>query len=180
MRLRRRPSAAAGKSEGAGRMATIEGYNFPDELYYHREHAWVRLEPDGTATIGITDFAQKNAGELVYIDMPFEGDAITQNGTACKIQSAKWIGKLVAPLSGEVSAINEEVQAEAVLINDSPYEKGWFIKIRPSKLEAELPSLLRGAAQILPWLKGEIVRVAKEKAEGEKRKAEREAQQGKK
>jgi len=159
-------------------MATIEGYNFPDELYYHREHAWVRLEPDGTATIGITDFAQKNAGELVYIDMPFEGDAITQNGTACKIQSAKWIGKLVAPLSGEVSAINEEVQAEAVLINDSPYEKAWILKLKPSNLAAEKGQLMQGAAQLLPWLKTEIVRVEKEKAEGEKRKAERDAQRG--
>jgi glycine cleavage system H protein len=159
-------------------MAVLEGYNFPDELYFHREHAWVRLEADGTATIGMTDFAQKNAGELVYVDMPFEGDTLTQGETACKIQSAKWIGKLIAPLSGEVTAINEEVQAEAVLINDSPYEKAWILKLKPSKLEAEKGQLLRGAGQLLPWLKTEIVRVEKEKAEGEKRKAEREAQRG--
>ncbi len=159
-------------------MADIEGYSFPDDLYFHKEHAWVRLEADGTATVGMTDFAQKNAGELVYIDMPFEGDEVTQDETACKIQSAKWIGKLIAPLSGEVTEISEDVQAEAVIINDSPYERGWILKIKPSKLDEEKAKLMQGAEQLTPWLKGEIVRVEKEKAEGEKRKAEREGKQG--
>ena len=146
-------------------MAELEGYNFPDELYYHQEHAWARLEDGGTITVGMTDFAQENAGEIAYIDMPMEDDEVEQNGVVAKIQTAKWVGKLLSPVSGAVTEANEDVADQPELINENPYEN-WVAKIRPSKWEEEQKTLLRaGTPEMMAWLKKEIERVEKEKAE---------------
>jgi len=146
-------------------MAELEGYNFPDELHYHKEHAWARLEDDGTVTVGMTDFAQENAGEIAYIDMPMEGDEVQQEGTLAKIQTAKWVGKLLSPVSGEVIATNEDVADQPELINEDPYEN-WVAKVQPSNWDGEKGALLRtGTPEIVEWLKKEIERVEKEKAE---------------
>ena len=74
-------------------MSDIEGFNMPDDLYYHKEHAWVKVLDDGTVKVGMSDFYQKNSGDTTYIDLPFEGDGVEQGETCGKIQSAKWVGK---------------------------------------------------------------------------------------
>ncbi len=122
----------------------IKGYNMPENLYYHEEDAWVRLESDGTVTIGMDDFYQKQAGDTTYVDLPFEGDTITQGETCGKIQSSKWVGKFVAPISGEIIAVNSELENDCRLINKDPYGAGWIIKVKPSNLEAELKNLAYG------------------------------------
>jgi len=77
-------------------MADIKGYNMPEELYYHEEHSWAKVE--GTkVTVGMTDMFQKEAGDIVFVDLPEEEDEVSQGETCGKIQSRKWIGKLVAP-----------------------------------------------------------------------------------
>ena len=87
-------------------MADIKGYNMPDELYYHKDHSWARVE--GTrVTVGMNDFFQQEAGDVVFIDLPEEEDEVEQGEVCGKIQSRKWIGKLVSPVSGEIMEINE-------------------------------------------------------------------------
>ncbi|OPZ22947.1 MAG: Glycine cleavage system H protein [candidate division BRC1 bacterium ADurb.BinA364] len=146
-------------------MADIEGYNFPDELLYHKEHSWARLEDDGTVTVGMTDFSQKSAGEIAYMDMPMEGDEVEANGTLAKIQTAKWVGKLFSPVSGEVVAVNEDVEDEPELINEDPYAN-WIARIQPSNWDEDSATLMKqGTPEMLEWLKKEIERVQKEMEE---------------
>lgn len=115
----------------------IKGYNMPEDLYYQQEDAWVKLESDGTVTIGMDDFYQKQAGDATYVDLPFEGDTITQGETCGKIQSSKWVGKFVAPISGEIIEVNHELENDCRLINKDPYGSGWIIKVKPPNLDAE-------------------------------------------
>ena len=144
-------------------MTTIKGYDFPDELYYHPDHAWVRIESDGMATIGMGDFFQKEAGDIVYVDLPFEGDR-TEAGEVCgKLQSSKWIGKLIAPISGEIVAVNDQLESDSTLINKSPYGDGWIVRIKLSDWESEQSLLMYGAEQVAGWLEKEIARAEAEK-----------------
>lgn len=148
-------------------MAEIKGYNYPDDLFYHKEHSWARVGEDGTITVGITDFSQKNAGEIAYIDMPMEDDEVAVDETLAKIQTAKWVGKMFSPVSGEVTEINEDVEDEPALINEDPYEN-WIAKIKPSNWDEEKGALMQaGTPEIEAWLDGEIARVEKEIAESE-------------
>lgn len=135
-------------------MATIGGYNLPDELYYHAKHTWVRLE-GAQVRIGMTDFYGKMAGETTYIDLPFEGDETTQGAVIGKLQSVKWVGNLEAPLSGEILEVNSALEDDCSTINSDPYDAGWILVLNPSNLEAELPKLYHGAT-VEPWITKEI------------------------
>ena len=143
-------------------MVSIEGYNFPDELYYHKEHAWVKVESDGTVRVGMNDFYQKSAGDTTYIDLPFEGDEVSQGETCGKIQSAKWVGKFVSPVSGEITKVNNELEDDCTLINKSPYEKGWIMVLKPSDIDEELKHLFH-ERQVEQWVKQEIADAEKKK-----------------
>jgi len=136
-------------------MVSIEGYDFPDELYYHKDHAWVKVEADKTIRVGMNDFYQKSAGDTTYIDLPFEGDEVSQGETCGKIQSAKWVGKFVSPVSGEIINVNEELEDDCTLINKNPYDKGWIMTLKPSNLDEELKSLYHGD-KVESWVKQEI------------------------
>jgi glycine cleavage system H protein len=144
-------------------MTEISGYEMPDDLYYHKEHTWARVEYK-KVRIGVTDFAARSAGDIVYVDLPFEGDEIKQGEPFGKMQSAKWIGELYSPVSGEIISVNDILDRKPTLINESPYESGWIIVVRPSNLEEELKSLLTHETGLADWLKEEIERV---KAESE-------------
>ncbi|MGQ9465736.1 MAG: glycine cleavage system protein GcvH [bacterium] len=139
----------------------IKGYNMPEDLYYHDEDAWVRLEPDGTVTIGMDDFYQKQAGDTTYVDLPFEGDTITQGETCGKIQSSKWVGKFVAPISGEIIEVNHELENDSRLINKDPYGAGWIIKVKPSNLDAELKNLVHGPDAITKFIDAHLQKAQK-------------------
>jgi len=144
-------------------MANIHGYDFPDDLYYHADHAWARIEPDGLAAIGMNEFFTRQAGDIVYVDLPFEGDQISAGEVCGKLQSAKWIGKLIAPIGGEIVAVNERLESDSGLINQSPYGDGWIIRIRPSDWGNEKNALMHGVEAITPWLEREIARAEAEK-----------------
>jgi len=143
-------------------MVLIEGYNFPEELYYHKDHAWAKIESSGNIRVGLDDFYQKSAGDITNIDIPFEGDEISQGETCGRVESEKWLGKLVTPLSGEIIKANEELELDPELINKSPYKKGWIMIVKPSNLVKELKSLLHGE-NVESWLKKEIVDAEKKK-----------------
>lgn len=112
----------------------------PPDLKYTREHEWVRLE-DNVGTVGITDYAQDQLGDIVYVDLPAVGSQVKQMEKFGEIESVKAVSDLFSPVSGEVVAINEALAEKPELVNSSPYGEGWMIKVRLSDL-SELDVLL--------------------------------------
>ena len=119
-------------------MAAEESY--PDELKYHREHDWARIEGD-EAVLGITWFAQDSLGELVHYEPPEEGATISSGSSYGEVESVKAVSDVIAPLSGEVVEINQKVVDEPETVNEDPYGEGWLIRIRLSD-PSEVDSLL--------------------------------------
>jgi glycine cleavage system H protein len=137
----------------------IEGYLFPDDLYYHKEHYWAKVEGE-IVVMGTNDFAQKLAGQIVYVEMPSVGRAVEQGKPCGSMESGKWVGRIYAPVSGKVMSINQDLEENPELINESPYEKGWICKINPTNLQEELKNLLTGD-NLKQFIKSEILRVKK-------------------
>jgi glycine cleavage system H protein len=137
----------------------IEGYVFPDDLYYHKEHFWAKVEGD-IVTMGTNDFAQKLAGQIVYVELPSTGRVLEQGKPCGSLESGKWVGRIYAPLSGKVASSNQELEDNPELINESPYERGWICKITTSNLQEELKNLLRGES-LSEFIKSEVIRVKK-------------------
>ncbi|MGB9840464.1 glycine cleavage system protein GcvH [Thermovenabulum sp.] len=111
--------------------------HFPDDIKYHPEHTWVRVTGD-TGIIGITNYAQEKLGEILYVDLPQAGDKVEKDRVFGAIESGKVSSDLYSPVSGEVIAVNEELEDSPELVNESPYDKGWLIKVKlsePSELE---------------------------------------------
>ena len=122
------------------------GSGTPDELHYTSSHEWLRRDSEnpGEATIGITDFAQDQLGDVVYLDLPPAGTAVTAGETCGEIESTKTVAELYAPVTGEVIAANGELIDAPELVNESPYGDGWLIRVRLTD-EAELEGLLDAA-----------------------------------
>jgi glycine cleavage system H protein len=117
-------------------MAAAESY--PDELRYHSEHDWARVE-DGEATFGVTWFAQDALGELVHFEAPEEGATLKKDESYAEVESVKAVSEVVAPLSGEVVAVNRAVVDAPETVNDDPYGEGWLVRVRltePGEAEA--------------------------------------------
>ena len=109
----------------------------PVELRYAKEHEWVRVEGD-TAVIGVSEFAQEQLGEVVYVDMPSQGDSVSAGETFGEIESVKSVSELYSPVSGEIVAVNEALSDTPEVVNSSPLGEGWMIKVRmsdPSELD---------------------------------------------
>jgi glycine cleavage system H protein len=110
-------------------VAAAESY--PDDLEYHPEHDWARIEGD-EATLGITWFAQDALGELVHYEAPAVGATVTKDGEYGEVESVKAVSGVVAPLSGEVLEVNERAVDEPEIVNEDPYGEGWLVRIRMS------------------------------------------------
>ena len=117
--------------------------NYPEDLRYVPEHSWVRIEGD-LGTIGISDLAQDELGEIVYVDLPEAGARIQARQKFGEIESVKTVSDLVAPVSGEVVAVNPKLKATPTLVNEEPYGDGWMIRVRLSA-PAEVDGLLTAA-----------------------------------
>ncbi|HEY4643259.1 MAG TPA: glycine cleavage system protein GcvH [Bacteroidota bacterium] len=116
---------------------------FPDTLRYTKEHEWVKV--DGTTgTVGITDFAQSELGDVVYVELPSPGAKLEQGKSFGTIEAVKAVSDLYAPVSGEVVEINKELSVKPELVNQQPYDAGWMVKVKISKA-AELGELLDAA-----------------------------------
>ncbi len=113
----------------------------PEDLKYTREHEWVQDNGDGTATIGITDFAQGELGDIVFVELEEEGFEVEKDDVIGTVEAVKTVSELYAPLSGEISEINESLEEEPEVVNSDPYGGGWMIKIKMSD-ESELEDLL--------------------------------------
>jgi glycine cleavage system H protein len=105
--------------------------SIPDELKYTRTHEWVREEGD-TATIGITDHAQEELGDIVFVELPAVGDTLEAGGAVGSIESVKAVSDVHAPVGGEVVEVNEALADRPELINEDPYGEGWIVKVRVS------------------------------------------------
>jgi glycine cleavage system H protein len=112
----------------------------PTDRRYTKEHEWVRVD-DGVGTVGLTDYAQDQLGDIVYVDMPALGTAVKQFDKLGEVESVKAVSDLCAPVSGEVVDVNGGVNDHPELVNESPYEEGWLVRLRladPAELEALL------------------------------------------
>jgi glycine cleavage system H protein len=118
--------------------------SYPDDLRYHREHDWARIEGD-TATLGITWYAQDALGEIVHYEPPEEGGSLARDESYGEVESVKAVSDVISPLSGEVVEVNRKVVDEPETINADPYGEGWLVKIRLSD-PAEADDLLDAAA----------------------------------
>jgi glycine cleavage system H protein len=115
-------------------------FEIPDELHYTTDDEWVFHEGD-SVSVGVTDFAQQQLGDIVYIELPTVGDQIAKNSAFGVIESVKAVSDLNAPVAGEVVGINEELLDQPEIINEECYGAGWIIKIKPSNVD-EIDSLL--------------------------------------
>ena len=122
-------------------MTAIDQYEFPDELYYDKEHVWARVEGN-TVTIGMSQFGQELAGEIVYVEVPRVGRTVSQGEAFMSMESGKWVGRVKSPISGEIAEANEEIEWESTLVNEDPYGEGWLAKITAADL-GELDAMMR-------------------------------------
>ena len=118
--------------------------NFPSDIRYTAEHEWIRVEGE-EAYVGITDYAQSELGEIVFVDVPTIGEEVAQGEVFGSIEAVKTVSDLNVPVTGEVLAINEELDAQPELVNNDPYGEGWIIKIAVKDI-AELDNLMDAEA----------------------------------
>ena len=145
-------------------MVEIEGYNLPDELYYTDRNLWVKLEPDGTVRVGFNDLAQKLAGKITGVRFFPVGKKVKKDKIFGSVESAKWVERLKAPVSGTIIEVNEELKRNPSLINKDPYGTGWFVRIKPEsqeQLEVELSNLAHGKEAVEKFLKEQIKKLVK-------------------
>ncbi|WP_413378590.1 glycine cleavage system protein GcvH [Alkalihalobacillus sp. 1P02AB] len=114
--------------------------NLPKELKYSEEHEWVKTE-DGNVRIGITDFAQSELGDIVFVELPEVGDSIEADEPFGSVESVKTVSELYAPVSGKVVEVNEDLDDSPEFVNESPYEKAWMIVVEPSD-KSEIENLM--------------------------------------
>lgn len=106
----------------------------PEALLYTKDHEWIQLHQDGTATVGITDYAQESLGDITFVEFPEVGESFSAGDTFGVVESVKAASDLFMPLDAEVLEINEAVDSEPELLNSDPYEQGWLLKIRLSEV----------------------------------------------
>ncbi len=121
--------------------------SYPDDLLYHAEHDWARIDPDdeSQATLGITWYAQDSLGEVVFFDPPAVGTTVTKDSPYTEVESVKAVSDVIAPLSGEIVAVNDGLPENPATINEDPYGEGWLVKVRLSD-PAERESLMDARA----------------------------------
>jgi len=131
-------------------MVKVNDVEVPEGLYYSKDYEWVKIEGD-KVRIGITDHAQKQLREIVFAELPSEGDTTTQNEPYGTVESVKAVSDLIAPLSGTIEQVNSEVQDTPELLNEGPYAKGWLLVITPANMD-ELKNIMNHA-QAVEWHK---------------------------
>jgi len=122
-------------------MVKVDGYEIPEGLYYSKDWFWVKIE-GGKAKMGITDYAQKQLREIVFVELPGAGGTVKANEPFGSVESVKAVSDLISPLSGTIDQINQEVTGKPEVLNEDPFGKGWLLIITPSNLNAELATLM--------------------------------------
>jgi len=131
-------------------MVKVKDAEVPEGLYFSKDYEWVKQEGD-KARVGITDYAQKQLREIVYVELPSEGDTIAQNEPYGTVESVKAVSDLIAPISGTIEQVNTSVQSNPELLNEDPYNKGWLLVINPTNKD-ELKKIMNHQ-QAVEWHK---------------------------
>jgi glycine cleavage system H protein len=118
--------------------------SYPEDLLYHPEHDWARIDDEGQATLGITWYAQDALGEVVFFDPPAVGTMLTKDASYAEVESVKAVSDVISPLSGEIVEVNEALAENCATINEDPYGEGWLVKVRMSD-PAERETLMDAA-----------------------------------
>ncbi|MDA8406432.1 MAG: glycine cleavage system protein GcvH [Deltaproteobacteria bacterium] len=140
----------------------FEGYSFPDDLKFEKNHYWAKMDGDVVIT-GAGEFISKQAGEITFVDLPEEGDELTQGKPYGSIESGKWVGRIYAVVSGEVLEVNAALEDEPEKINADPYNEGWICKVKPSKLSGEWNSLMSVDESFRNFIEEEIKKIQEQK-----------------
>jgi len=119
----------------------VDEYEIKEELYYTKDHEWVKIVEE-EAIIGITDYAQKELRDIVYVDFPEMGRKVKQGEKLCEVESVKAVSEIYSPVSGEVVEVNERLEDSPELINQDPYGDGWIAKLKPESLEGDVENLM--------------------------------------
>jgi len=122
-------------------MVKVDGYEVPEALYYSKEWFWIKIE-NGKARMGLTDYAQKQLREIVFVELPSAGGTVKANEPFGSVESVKAVSDLVSPLSGTIEQVNQEVTSKPELLNEDPFGKGWLLIVAPTNLNAELAALM--------------------------------------
>ncbi|MDD3471213.1 MAG: glycine cleavage system protein GcvH [Syntrophaceae bacterium] len=138
------------------------GYVFPDDLKFEKNHYWAKIEGDLVVT-GAGEFISKQSGEITFVDLPEEGDELTQGKPYGSIESGKWVGRIYAVVSGEVVEVNTLLEDEPEKINEDPYGEGWICKIKPSNLDSELSALMSPDDNLKKFIEEEIRKIEEQK-----------------
>ncbi|NJE60352.1 glycine cleavage system protein GcvH [Thermococcus sp. 21S7] len=126
-------------------MIEVGEYRVKEGLYYTKDHEWVQVLEDGTVLVGISDYAQKELGDLAYVELPEVGKELNKGDVLCELESVKAVSEVYAPVSGEVVEVNEELEDSPEVLNEEPYEH-WIVKLKPSNLDEELKELMAAEA----------------------------------
>jgi glycine cleavage system H protein len=122
------------------------------DLYYAVEdNTWIRVNDDGTVTVGMTDVAQNLAGPILHAKAKGAGTDRKKGKPIATVESGKWVGPVKSPVSGVITEVNEKLAGDAQLINRSPYRDGWVVKMKPDALESELPTMVTGDAAVAAY-----------------------------
>ncbi len=132
-------------------MKALDELNFPEDVKYTKDHEWAKLEGD-IVTIGLSDYAQDQLGEIVFVELPEEGDSFSEGDEFGSVESVKAVSEIYLPIGGEITAINEDLEDAPELVNNDCYTGGWLVKVKPEDL-GELDNLMDKAAY-LEMLKG--------------------------
>lgn len=119
--------------------------NVPEELRYAKTHEWVRREDDGTVTVGITKHAQELLGDMVFVELPEVGQSVEADADCAVVESVKAASDVYAPVAGEVTAVNAELEGSPELVNQAPYGDGWLFRLRPNDI-SDVDGLMDAAA----------------------------------
>ena len=132
-------------------MKALDELNFPEDVKYTKDHEWAKVDGD-TVTIGLSDYAQDQLGEIVFVELPEEGDSFDQGDEFGSVESVKAVSEIYLPIGGEIVAINEDLEDAPELVNNDCYAGGWLVKVKAADM-AELDSLMDQGAY-LDMLKG--------------------------
>ena len=117
-------------------MKELNELSFPEDIRYAKSHEWIKIAGE-TAKIGITDYAQDQLGEIVFVELPEEGDSFSQGDEFGSVESVKAVSEIYLPISGEIVAINEDLEDAPELVNNDPYQGGWIMKIKTDSKEKD-------------------------------------------
>ncbi|ASJ10181.1 glycine cleavage system protein H [Thermococcus sp. P6] len=126
-------------------MIEVGEYLIKEGLYYTKDHEWAQVLEDGTVLVGISDYAQKELGDLAYVELPEVGKEVAKGDVLCELESVKAVSEVYAPVGGEIVEVNEELEDSPEKLNEDPYGS-WIAKLKPNNLEEDLKDLMDAGA----------------------------------